>query len=511
MALETAKDQITLNYMVEEKKEIITAEGDIIVNDVKPDVLAVINTNGIATIHKKEVGDNKVRIDGNINSYIIYLGDDENESIRSLNNVFDFSEIVNLDKCKSNMNVIVTVTLKNFETKIINSRKVNVKAILEVNIKVYNSETTDMVTEIENDDNIQYLRKSENINVLKGCGTNKAFAKDTITVDASDEIAEIFKVNCQIKNEEQKMSYNKILYKADFEVEILYLTEDNRINSKTAIIPIMGFVDIPNISDNCDCVIENTMQNLAINPNSVEHTIYIEATMEITGFAYENKEYDIIDDLYSITDNLNVEKDSINVIIKNKNISSEYTINEEINIPELKGKIYGTNISTNIKNVEVKNKQIAYSGEVTVDLFFEGNKPMEIKELIYPFETTVNAEDITEQDVVNTKVFIKQENIINKSNGDVTIFVVLGINSNVEANRKVNIIKTIDVDAKKTGDIYSMIIYFVKPGDTLWKIAKKFNSTVQEIQDVNNIENANKIYVGQQLYIPKYVPLKIVV
>jgi len=33
-----------------------------------------------------------------------------------------------------------------------------------------------------------------------------------------------------------------------------------------------------------------------------------------------------------------------------------------------------------------------------------------------------------------------------------------------------------------------MTIYFVKPGDSLWKIAKKFRTTVENIAGVNGIE-----------------------
>ena len=49
-----------------------------------------------------------------------------------------------------------------------------------------------------------------------------------------------------------------------------------------------------------------------------------------------------------------------------------------------------------------------------------------------------------------------------------------------------------------------MVIYFVKPGDSLWKIAKKFGSTVSAIAEVNNIEQVDNISVGQQLFIPRY-------
>jgi LysM repeat protein len=53
-----------------------------------------------------------------------------------------------------------------------------------------------------------------------------------------------------------------------------------------------------------------------------------------------------------------------------------------------------------------------------------------------------------------------------------------------------------------------VVIYFVKQGDTLWEIAKKFGSTVADIVRVNKIEDENKIFPGQQLFIPKYVYTK---
>ncbi|PRX26485.1 LysM domain-containing protein [Orenia metallireducens] len=45
--------------------------------------------------------------------------------------------------------------------------------------------------------------------------------------------------------------------------------------------------------------------------------------------------------------------------------------------------------------------------------------------------------------------------------------------------------------------------YTVKTGDTLYQIAKKFNTTVEKIIAINpNIKNKNTIYPGQQIKIP---------
>jgi hypothetical protein len=45
-------------------------------------------------------------------------------------------------------------------------------------------------------------------------------------------------------------------------------------------------------------------------------------------------------------------------------------------------------------------------------------------------------------------------------------------------------------------------VYTVQHGDMLWKLAERFNTTVQELVELNNIENPNLIYVGQVLVIP---------
>lgn len=50
---------------------------------------------------------------------------------------------------------------------------------------------------------------------------------------------------------------------------------------------------------------------------------------------------------------------------------------------------------------------------------------------------------------------------------------------------------------------YSMVVYFVKPCDTVWKIAKMFKVTMESIIQANNLEDPNKIKVGEKLYIVK--------
>ena len=60
----------------------------------------------------------------------------------------------------------------------------------------------------------------------------------------------------------------------------------------------------------------------------------------------------------------------------------------------------------------------------------------------------------------------------------------------------------IKVEENRHENEYSIIVYFVKPGDTLGNIAKKFKSTVSDITQINDIKDENKIDVGMQLFVP---------
>ena len=206
MVVETTKNQIVLNKIVGQKRENRQVETDVIVNDVKPDVLKVINTNGVISIYKKDVMDGKIRIDGAINTYIIYMADDEQGSIRSLNTSMDFTQVINMDNCKENMQADVRVSIKDFDTKIINGRKLSIKANLDTNVNIYANENCDVITEVGKGEPIEKLGDTQTITLLVGSGNNKVSLKDTIAIDMADEMAEIMKVDFDIVDEETKIS-----------------------------------------------------------------------------------------------------------------------------------------------------------------------------------------------------------------------------------------------------------------------------------------------------------------
>ena len=194
MAVNLSKNNLCINQIIEQKNEKITIEGDEIVPDVKPDVLSIISSSGNICLHKKEVQDGKVRIEGTVNAYVVYIADDENSSMRAINANIDFSKNIEMKDLKSSMQLECTTDLTELECKIINGRKISLKANIQMNLTAYSNENVEYVDNIENKKDMQLLNEKININSLIGNGSTKVYAKDTVSIDNVDNLSEIIKV-----------------------------------------------------------------------------------------------------------------------------------------------------------------------------------------------------------------------------------------------------------------------------------------------------------------------------
>ena len=130
--MEITKETIRVKRVIAEKKEIINVQGDMIVPDSKPDILNTVNTSGSVCIYKKEIMEGKIRLDGNVLTYVMYLADGEKNTLRGLNTGLDFSENIAVSELEANMDVEITPVLKLIECKILNGRKVGLKATFKV-------------------------------------------------------------------------------------------------------------------------------------------------------------------------------------------------------------------------------------------------------------------------------------------------------------------------------------------------------------------------------------------
>ena len=505
--IELQRESLTINKLIAEKKEIIFVEGDMIVPDSKPDILNTICTSGVVSIYKQEVQDEKVRIDGCINTYIMYMPDEVEDTVRGLNTVLDFSENINLPNTKEGMEVIVDANMKSIEARVINGRKVGIKATLEIYLKVYQNENVEVINNIQNDEGIQILKEDLKVNSLVDCGKTRINVKENIQIDSTDNLAEILKAQISIVDKDCKISYNKVLTKAEVQAEIMYLTEDNRISTVTYKIPAVGFIDIPNVQEGNICDVTYTIKNIIIKPNAQEdHSIYVEIELEVYCYVYEEKQINLIQDIYSPTQNIDFNKRTITTMTDKCNMSNIKQIRENVNLPDTEGKrLIDVDVFATVLNEDKINSKILYDAELDLRFIFEDQRnQIDVRNVKIPFNFVID--NLEKGETLNTEnlIEIKSKDFIIQNDGNIDVNIDLQIHTNMNRNANINTIEDIEEGNQRDEQDYSVVIYIVQKGDTLWNIAKKFGSTVEGIARVNGIESEDLIMPGQKLYIPKY-------
>lgn len=507
MVVDTLKENLRINKRVANKKEIIFVEGDVIVPDAKPDVLNIICTSGVVCIYKKEIIDEKIKIEGKVDTYIMYMTDDSKERTRGINTSLDLSEIINISNITNEMESKVSTNIKEIEAKVVNERKISIKATIELNIEIFSKEEISIVNSLENTEEIKMLQEQLAVNSLVGSGETKIYAKDNISIDNIDNLVEILKLNVGICNKDIKISYNKVLTKAEAEVKIVYLTEDNRINKVISRIPIIGFIDIQDINEGNSCDTNYEIRNVIVKANSVEeHSIYLEMEVGVTATAYEEKTINIIQDLYSPSENIEFNKKTVRTIAGRREISESKEISERLKIEELNNRnIIDVDIIPNIMKQNIMGDRVTYSGELELKFMLLGEDlQIMMKRETIPFEYTIENIQDGENLNINTNIEVANQDFIIQDGGEVSANIRMIMNTMLDKNININTIDEVQTNGEREEQDYSIIMYIVKKDDTLWNIAKMFGSTVDDIVRVNGIEDENIIYPGQKIFIPRY-------
>ena len=143
-----------------------------------------------------------------------------------------------------------------------------------------------------------------------------------------------------------------------------------------------------------------------------------------------------------------------------------------------------------------------YEGEVELSFLYSFESRVETKKVVVPFTFNVDSLEVNAKSTVETSIEVALQDFTVMSDSNMDIKLDLEFNISLSNTQTINVIQEINIDENRECERYSLIIYFVKPGDTLWNIAKKFRSTVENIVTINGIEDENKINVGQQLFIP---------
>lgn len=518
MSFELETESIRIYEPIKTANVKTVIDTDIIVPDTKPDVLNILQVNALSSITEKRLQKDAVSVMGYVDYTVLYSGGEENVQVKSINYRAPFSQVIDAMGISDDMFNYVTSNVSHIEFHVQNSRKINIKSVVCFDTGAYLKKNISAASSVVSELNLP--SKKEDIKALDicVCSNNSFFVSNEIRLNSQiDGTCEILKTDAKLRAGEVKTMNNKVVIKGSLITDTLYSIDDDIYHLENEI-PFTEVLDVDDISPDMHTEIRYNITGLdtELVGDSDDNVIRYDATVDVLIKAFEENLYPIISDIYSPDYQMNVKGDKIRVFsvedLSNKTFSVNETVSISENMPGIV-KVYNLSVNPIAEVLSINNGVGTIDGHLAIKLLYLSDSksmPVYSVDKKVPFKFDINTDMQKENMCLESNITLEHASYTLKSDRDAEIRVALKADTKFISSADKEIITDISIDEDaplKKSNQSGITIYFADDSESLWDIAKRYNTTAEEIAKVNNLSENEVLEKRQQLLIPKRVAI----
>lgn len=509
---------ITADKIIGSEKAQLIQEGEIILRDNQPDIDIILKCDANIIPEESHSEENRLSFKGRLLINILYCGKDK--GVHSISTEVPINDFINIEGADTNMLSNINAVISNVECKKVNDRKFGYKIMSEVNGMVTELAEIEAITDLY--DIPREQQQFGNVNTSRTiCQKMETFTvTDDITLPATKlPISEILSLSCNITNSEFKPQEDSVNSSGDVSVVILYTSTEGGFPELYEFDIPFNFAleaentDTDSIAD-VNLYIKDCFYNVLENDEGEPKIINMEINVGADINTSQNESNEVLEDAYVLNNDVNFTTTELcysGIVCRNRGqcpVKEIVTLDEKcpnmLQIFRATGTVY-------IDDISIYENKVVIEGAINIDIMYiTGNDEMPIYSHsdTIPFTQTIDARGAMDGMEASINANIAHIGFNMLSDREVEVRCALNTNTTVRETRCINLITDVTITPLPPDiidKIPSMAIYVVKKGDTLWKLAKRFNTTVQSLVDINNIENPDLIYPNQKLIIVKNV------
>lgn len=519
MEMELVKDQVKINSPVGEETVQAVIENDIIVPDVKPDIVKIINVGGDVYPAELHVAQDKVTVRGRIKYKVLYVCEDEAQPVRSMSATADFSQNAFIVGARSGMKAFVTPSVQYISHNLVNGRRVNIKAVIDLPVKVMSETTLDVVSAVRGTDDIQVLTEPARIRSLLGDVEEQFTIREEFRLpDDKPAIGELLRSDVKVAGKDVKLTDNKVIVKGDACISSIYAAdnEEHSIQFVRNETTFTQFVDFPGMSEDKACELYYEVREFSAHAleddDGQARGIAVEIVLNARVLSEDSTNLDMVADVYSPSVDVALERKEIVIsepVIEN---DVEENVKDVITIPgDIPGvcDVYTLVCNPSVVECEVCDDKVVVEGVVNTEMIYltdDNSQPVNCYTQDIPFREGIEIKGA--RPGMKCEVVLESGDCSYDVMSPAEVEVKVPINAHIKL-RKESTLKVIDraelrpIEQRESESRPSITMYYIQPGDSLWSVAKKYRTTISDIMALNSIPEPDAVSVGQYIVIPK--------
>ncbi len=514
MTIECRRDLLRLDQAVGEETSQALVEGEINVPETKEAAAKILDINGEVIISSREVIQDRVMVEGILRYDVLYIPEDNTE-IDSLDAEIGFTQYLELPGAKPKMAAQLKLNVEHIDYELVSGRKINVKSVLNLYGRVSEVMELEAVTDFFQLDDIEALRDSIRVSSTAGTGHSQTMVREDLELtDSMPSVLKILRKDAQVRISEKKAADNKVVAHGDVDLRILYLCEDEDepIQYLSHSIPFSHAAEIPGAYQGMECQAEINVTefyaDLRENINNELRIIDTELVLGMDAQVFEAQEGEILVDAYSPTIAVSLKKRKVHLTQFMGESQGQTVLKESITFPEgvpKARKILYVDARPSITDERIEEGTVNLEGILTVQVVYQTNDaaaPLGSFREDFPLRHSLEMSGLKPGMDSKSEILVEHINHTLLAQDEAELKITLLCRAGIYQSVVKDVIigaEEIEKAAAKEEGIY---IYYVQPGDILWSIAKRYNTTISGILKYNLLEEETPA-VGTRLLIYK--------
>lgn len=509
MELKIVKQDVSVNEKVFEAAAEQSIDLEITLPDYYPKINKILKCKAVPRIVSSNINGQMLSNECTVNISLFYCG--EHGEIFSYEYVMPFCKNFECNGDISDGIPHCTVVEEYLNCRLSSDNKIELHGAVGFCAEIFKKKKLSVISDVDG-----------------GCVMQKrAFAPATTVVGTSEKyinieeelelssgqpsVNNIIRYCVKAVNRECSIINGKIAVKGEMRVFVLYCGENSETPQKfQTIVPYSKIMEIDGVTDECICACEARVCSLEIKPRTAitgqTRSLSFNAKLLLSAKASCNNDIPVICDAFSTKYESEVKIKEMVFEKIHKTFNENFLCRKRLELGNDNiGNVIDIWCNPKIENCKTENNELHISGQAQICIlaYDSENNPTYIERMA-DFEYKSNFENAIGQTKCVADVSENKISFTIIGNNCIEVTAELTVNAAVYVLNKTALVESVSVDdkmLKSDDDGTALIIYYGKTGDSLWDIARKYNSSPDEIAEINSID-APELTCEKTLLIP---------
>jgi len=504
MDIAIKKENYKLLQTIKENSIEECVEADFSLPEYMPEILRIIKYTAQPKINSCKAVGERVTVDGECELRMIYTAEDG--GIYSFSQTKPFTRHCENAIFNDAVDINGEIQVSYVNCRATSTKRAEIKAGLVIKVVAFVEEKEEIIS-LEGNSCIE--EKCIPVRAMSlGCKKTRAFSmSDTLTL--STHCAFIISARAGAVCTEIKKISNKVMIKGDAIIEICYVTSADKTCTEHIrhSLPINQILEFEGME-------ERFTGNVALNITAVD--VIQKNEQDGTGTAFdialgidaslcmwEEKELTVINDAYAVGGSIDLKKNTYMFFTPLDEFRDTYVFRNDFQVSG-EGVSKVLNSTCELSNVTVKkeNDILCLCGSLTVSALIKDssgsisnvNKIFDIK---YERKADYDGSEIFSM----PDLTVLSLDCVEKSNNGIDVRAEIGVSATVFGKVFIDTITDItESENQEKRKLNAITVYFPEKSESLWSIARRYNTTVTAIAEENNLtgdttENLKMIFI----------------